>query len=90
MSTTGANKEAAEFDFSQQGAPTSNAKARGERGKLLARLEQIEQQAFEDYVQTARRDGGSQCAVSQGYIELTRRIWQNAQKALRDVRERMG
>jgi hypothetical protein len=76
-------------DLISDGGRTADAKARGEREKLLAELDQIEQQTFEEYLQTARRDGGSLCIVTQGYIELSRRIWQNAHKALRDVRERM-
>jgi hypothetical protein len=90
MTITGAQNAPAGKDSSEHvegRTPLDELRARQKR--VLAELDQIEQETFRDYVEIARQNGGSQCAVTQGFIELSRRIWQNAHKVARDVRERV-
>jgi hypothetical protein len=90
MTTIGANDDSDKTNLAEQvGGPTANAKSRAGRDRVLAELDEIEKETFRDYVEIARQNGGSQCAVTQGFIELSRRIWQNAHKAARDARERV-
>jgi hypothetical protein len=90
MTKKDTNDDSGRIDPAEQaGRSAATVESRAEREKILAELDQIENETFQEYTETARRDGGSQGAVAQGYIELSRRIWQNSRKAARDARERM-